>query len=62
MKTDVSGHCETTYNVLAKGRNGVKVSRSKNLLSCTGRNSHQLGIQASPYSSSSSTQSLPLLK
>jgi hypothetical protein len=61
-ETDVSGHCETNYTVTNQGRNGVTIKRSKNLLSCTGRNSHESTIQATTYSSASSIQSLPLLK
>ncbi len=62
-QTDVVGHCETNYTVTKSGRNGVTVSRSKDLLVCTGRDSQHISpIQSTPYSSASSIQSLPLLK
>ena len=49
---------ETNYTK-SVGRNGVIVSRSKDLLACTGRNGqHSAPILSTPYSSASSIQSL----
>jgi hypothetical protein len=63
LQTDVVGHCETNYTVEDLGRNGVTISRSKDLLACTGRNGqHSAPILSTPYSSASSIQSLPLLR
>ncbi|KAI9556281.1 hypothetical protein GHT06_018855 [Daphnia sinensis] len=63
FETDVVGHCETNYTVETVGRNGMTVSRSKDLLACTGRNGHHSApILSTPYSSASSIQSLPLLR
>jgi len=60
-ETDISGHCEANYTVTNQGK-GVTITRTKNLLACTGRNGHQSPVQATPYSSTSAIQTLPLLK
>ena len=62
IQTDIAGHCESNYTVLNQANKGVTISRTKNLLACTGRNSHSSPIQATPYSSTSSIQSIPLLR
>jgi len=62
IQTDIAGHCESNYTVLSQANKGVTISRTKNLLACTGRNSHSSPIQATPYSSTSNIQSIPLLR
>ena len=58
----MAGHCDTSYKVVESDQSGVTVRRTKDLMACTGRNSHASSIQATSYSSTSARQTLPLLK
>ncbi|KAJ9583536.1 hypothetical protein L9F63_022121, partial [Diploptera punctata] len=64
-ETDVTGTCETTYEVVLdedSEKNPVlNIGKMKNLLACSNRREHFLSLQSSPYMSST-TQSLPLIK
>jgi hypothetical protein len=67
MQTDVAGMCETRYDVILEedelNKPRLVVGKMKNLLACSNRMDHFLSVQSTPYmSSSSSAQSLPLIK
>ncbi|XP_076436385.1 uncharacterized protein LOC143275928 [Babylonia areolata] len=61
-EVDVAGTCPSQYQVTNKGWYSTTVTRSKDLLACTGRHDYQTALQASPYHVQSSVQSLPLMK
>ncbi|XP_037094876.1 LOW QUALITY PROTEIN: uncharacterized protein LOC119114923 [Pollicipes pollicipes] len=61
QETDVTGVCTTDYLVEEHG-SGYLVTKTKDLLSCTGRGHLISSLQTTPYTTYSKVQSLPLVK
>lgn len=61
-ETDITGNCETQYKVTTN-QDGVKqVNKTKNLDACDHRMSNYFSWQTVPYTTTSSSKSIPLLK
>jgi hypothetical protein len=61
-ETDVIGNCDVTYTPIGSTWSNYKVTKEKDVLSCTGHQSISNMFQSTPYNVPSKIQSLPILK
>lgn len=51
FQVDVTGHCPTHYRVTQKGWKTMKVTKVKDMLSCTDRHDYRTSLLSTPYRS-----------
>eukprot|EP00916_Digyalum_oweni_P025904 GHVL01042641.1.p1 GENE.GHVL01042641.1~~GHVL01042641.1.p1 ORF type:complete len:511 (+),score=24.16 GHVL01042641.1:148-1680(+) len=61
-EADVTGNCPTHYKTTQQGWKTLKVSKVKDMLSCTDRHGYRTSLLSASYHSPDSLQSLPLMK